>query len=158
MDIGSIFLILALLTAVVLFISRPLLEHRPAAGRRKQPGQTLSALLAERDRVIDALQELDFDSTLGKVPAEDYPAQRNALLQQGAEVLRQIDALAPQTPPEGLLVSPTADDALEAAIAARRRARQEKSAGLCPGCGKTVQKSDRFCPKCGRALPARDEK
>jgi hypothetical protein len=44
------------------------------------------------------------------------------------------------------------DDELEHMIAARRRARQEKSAGFCPACGKPVQKSDRFCTKCGVAL------
>jgi hypothetical protein len=152
MDIGSIFLILALLTLVVLFISRPLLERRPAARRRNPAGQKLSTLLAKRDQLIDALQELDLDFTLGKVPTEDYPAQRNVLLQQGAEVLQQIDVLVPQTPPANPHAAPTADDALEAAIADRRRARQKKSAGVCPGCGKPVRKSDRFCPKCGRAL------
>jgi predicted amidophosphoribosyltransferase len=37
-------------------------------------------------------------------------------------------------------------------LAARRRARQDKSAGFCPQCGSPVQKSDLFCPRCGKAL------
>ncbi len=45
-------------------------------------------------------------------------------------------------------------DELEAMITARRRARQEKSGGFCPHCGKPVRTSDRFCPKCGKALSA----
>jgi hypothetical protein len=44
------------------------------------------------------------------------------------------------------------DDDLEARIAARRRERQDRSAGFCPHCGRPIQKSDRFCPKCGAAL------
>jgi len=46
----------------------------------------------------------------------------------------------------------TPDDKLEQMIASRRRARQEKTSGFCPKCGKPVQKSDHFCPKCGTKL------
>lgn len=43
-------------------------------------------------------------------------------------------------------------DPLEDLIASRRRQREEKSAGFCPGCGKAVQVSDRYCPRCGTSL------
>jgi hypothetical protein len=190
MDIGSIFLILALLIIVGLFIARPLFERKAIPVTSSQdPGEhEISALLAERDRLLNALEELDFDYTLGKIPDEDYPAQRAALLQRGADVLRRLDAYslkasaddfearieaaiaarradaARQRGGEGdggeqlvpaLGASPAtlnADDDLEARLAARRRARQDKSAGFCPQCGRPVQKSDRFCPKCGTAL------
>ena len=49
------------------------------------------ALLAERDRVVNALQELDFDFNLNKIPSEDYPVQRAALLQKGADILKKLD-------------------------------------------------------------------
>ena len=118
MEIGSIFLILALLLLVGLFVGRPILDHQ---GERlisasDQVEHQRSALLAERDRILTALWELDFDNTLGKIPEEDYPSQRTALLHQGADLLRQIDALQP---------GEAVDDAearLEAAIAARRMA------------------------------------
>jgi len=45
-----------------------------------------------------------------------------------------------------------AGDSIEDQIAARRRAREEKSVGFCPKCGRPLQKSDKFCPKCGTAL------
>lgn len=51
--------------------------------------------MAERDRVINSLQELDFDFKLGKIPSEDYPTQRTKLLERGADVLRKIDSLTP---------------------------------------------------------------
>jgi rubrerythrin len=133
-------------------------------------------MLAERDRVLNTLQELDFDYDLHKIPEEDYAAQRAAMVQHGAEVLRSLDAYRPQAAggsaeerldaamavrrataaapvaPNGrkqavAVASP--DDALEAMLADRRRVRQEKAAGFCPQCGGPVQKSDRFCPKCG---------
>jgi len=177
MDIGSLFLLLALVTLVVFFVAQPFFSQQRAPSRPAGNGKQQASLLrAERARVIQALQELDFDYSLGKVPEEDYPVQRNALLLRGAEVLRKLDALQPQPPTrasgdrleealaarrEALSQSATSikgpDVDLEALIAARRRARngsapREKSIGFCPQCGKSIQKSDRFCPKCGTEL------
>ncbi len=176
MDIGSIFLILGLLVLVALFISRPFLENKTKAVTQEE--HEVSALLAERDRVISALQELDFDFTLGKIPEADYPIQRAALLQHGAEILRKLDTLQPQSTaandvearleaaiaarraevtgprpaPNGGRTVATPDDDLETMIANRRRERSEKAAGFCSQCGQPLQKSDRFCPKCGHVV------
>ena len=68
MDIGSIFLILAILVPVVIFITRPILEHSATVVTDEE--HQYSALLAERDRVLLALQELEFDHDLGKIPEE----------------------------------------------------------------------------------------
>ena len=73
--IGSLFLTAGLALVVILFITRPLLRHTPVDQEGDNAEITLdhqrSALLAERDRVITSLQELDFDNTLGKVPVEE---------------------------------------------------------------------------------------
>ncbi len=100
MDIGSIFLILALLVLVVFFVSQPFLDRRRelSSTSRNAIDHELSSLLAERDRALNALQELDFDYALGKIPEEDYPAQRQRLLQYGADTLRKLDEL--QGPPQ----------------------------------------------------------
>ena len=177
MDIGSIFLILALLIPVIIYIIRPIIESSwiPAA----QADQDLSTLLAERDHVVASIKELDDDYNLGKVPAEDYPPQRLTLLQTGADLLRKIDQLqmAPTTlstedrleaaliahrqnlevghlPPRnyGNAVPPVPDDDLEQKIASRRRSTQGKAGGFCPKCGRPVQTTDRFCPHCGATL------
>lgn len=175
MDIGSIFLILGLLVLVGLFVSRPLFE--PAEARRVYTSQhehEVSALMAELDRLLNALQELDFDYGLGKIPEEDYPSQRATLLQRGADVLRELDSIAPTPPvdkvedrleaaiaarkatsgatPQQRRIRAGSDDQLERIIAHRRRERNEKSAGFCPNCGRPLQKSDRFCPKCGEEI------
>lgn len=105
MDIGSILLILALLVLVALFVTRPLLEkesqHGPVEGGLAD--HQLSALLAERDQILNALHELDLDYALGKIPEEDYPLERGAMLDKGARVLRQLDQLTgSSTAREGL--------------------------------------------------------
>ena len=172
MDFGSIFLILGLLVLVGLYISRPLIERHSTVVSNQE--QAHSHLLAERDRLLNALGELDFDFALGKIPEGEYPPQRALLLQAGAEVLRQLDAYQP----------PPVDDALElrieAAIAARRAdaARVAQSVGSQPAgtngrrlstpdddletmiAGRRRErngKSAGFCPKCGRPVQKTDQ-
>jgi len=153
---------------VAAFVSRPLFENRKTASSPavEQIEHKRSTLLAERDRTINALYELDFDNALGKIPAEEYPQQRAKLLEQGAGILRQIDALqdtgeesasprasGPRPMRDEIEPKPVdPNDELEILLANRRRSRQEKSAGFCPKCGVALQKSDQFCPKCGAGL------
>jgi ribosomal protein S27AE len=174
-EAGAIFLILALVVVVALFVTRPFFIHPAHLPAEGQPAletpeeRQRSTLLAERDRYLTALQELDFDYGLGKVPGEDYQPQRTQLLQGAAGVLRQLDALGgesagaaaedrveqaiAQRRADGQRKLPAAEgDELEQLIASRRKQRQEKSAGFCPRCGRPLQKSDKFCPNCGASV------
>jgi hypothetical protein len=169
MDPSAIFFVLAVLILVGMYLYAPFVGRTRRLG--SQQDHLTSSLLAERDRIINALQELDFDFKLGKIPADDYPSQRTELLQKGADVLRQLDALQPSMTtsrpdaqsrlenavatdaiPEGDGQSALTDDDLESMIAARRKQRKEKSAGFCPRCGQPVLLADRFCPACGKSL------
>jgi rubrerythrin len=172
MDIGAIFLLLSVCFLTALFVARPFLDKTRQISATGDD-QKLSTLLAERDRLIGALQELDFDHTLGKIPSEDYPTMRATLLQSAADVLRQLDELQPQISarkdaesrveaeialrrddaPTGSEAKPAfSDDEIEELVAARRATRKEKAAGFCPKCGKPILRSDRFCPACGKPL------
>ena len=95
MDVGSILLLLALVILVGAFIASPL---RDGGKKVEQPeiNIELSELLAERERVLDAIAELDFDNEMGKVPDALYPVQREALLKRGAAVLRLLDEHMPE--------------------------------------------------------------
>jgi hypothetical protein len=171
MELTAIFFSLAILILVAMYLYAPFMERR--ARRVTEEEHELSALMAERDRVINSLQELDFDFKLGKIPEEDYPTQRASFLQKGADILRKIDTITVTSPigreekgTEARLEKAIAarradgarakaedsDDDLEAMIAARRKGRKNRSAGFCPKCGKPVMISDRFCPSCGKSL------
>jgi hypothetical protein len=136
--IGALFLFLALAVVVVLFIGQPFLkktqnqlnDSEPAVQEREH---RVSTLLAERDRILNALQELDFDYALGKVPPEDYPQQRAILLKAGADVLRELDeiekaggGLLDDSVQQGVVDDQVSsdpisvEDRIEAAVAARR--------------------------------------
>ena len=168
MQLTAILVSLALLILVAVYLYAPFIQKR--ARRVTEEEHELSALLAERDRVVNSLQELDFDYKLGKIPEEDYPAQRASLLQSGADILRKIDTIAPEPASaqdvdarieraiaarraDAPVAKPeVSDDDLESMISARRNGRNEKSSGFCPKCGKPVMVSDRFCPSCGKSL------
>ena len=168
MQLTAIFFTLAIFILVALYLYAPFMERR--ARRVTEEEHELSTLMAERDRVINSLQELDFDFKLGKIPEEDYPLQRTGLLQKGADLLRKIDTIAPQPASaqdadariERAIAARRADasvnrleptdDDLESMIQARRKGRKEKSSGFCPKCGKPVMVSDRFCPSCGKSI------
>jgi hypothetical protein len=182
MDIGAVLLILAVILLISIFISRPFFDVKPARVLAEnqasdESDHKRSSLLAEYDQILSAIQELEFDHTLGKIPTEEFPQQRASLLQSAADVLRQLDsfqekntqaavedrieaaitarriaaAAAVAIVTDGGSGTPAAqeDEALETLIAMRRGARQTKAGGFCPRCGRPVQKSDRFCPKCG---------
>ena len=176
MDIGSIFLLLGILVVVLIFIFQPFFDGRknkaiiseslPALEKEMH----VSALLAERERVLRALQELEFDHGLGKIPEEDYPSQRQFLLQKGAEVFKvldeisgsdlssdnvqRIEAIIDANRVEGSTISEKIikDSDVESLIAARKRSRESRPDGFCPKCGKPVSKNDKFCSKCGSTL------
>lgn len=175
MELTAIFFSLAVLILVGMFLYAPFIEQR-ARGVTEEEHE-LSALMAERDRVINSLQELDFDFKLGKIPEEEYPTQRASLLQRGANILREIDSLTVSSPngrasgsqeqdtearlekaiaarrADGSAAqSELSDDDLESMISSRRKGRKDRSAGFCPKCGKPVMVTDRFCPSCGKSL------
>jgi hypothetical protein len=165
MQLVSIFLALGIAVFVGLYLYAPFLERR--ARRVTAEEHELSTLLAERERTLSALQELDFDYKLGKVPEEDYPTQRQLLLQKGVETLKRLDELAlskDQRDHDVAIEQAIAsrrkkvadenvtDDDIESMIVKRRKSRITKTAGFCPNCGKAVLASDKFCPGCGKVL------
>jgi hypothetical protein len=184
MIVGSIFLILALAVLVGLFIARPFFQPAVSqpqimSSKMENEEHERSSLLAERDRLLTSLQELDFDYRLGKIPEEDYPEMRASLVRATAQVLRNLDKIQGTTQTEDVedrielviaarradaavtasvgagsavrVIAPPSDS-IEERIAVRRRERREKATGFCPKCGKPALTSYRFCSKCGTAL------
>jgi hypothetical protein len=167
MQIVSIFFTLGILIFVGVFLYMPFRERR--ARRVTDEEHETSALMAERERIFSSLQELESDYSLGKVPEEDYPAQRASLLQKGADILRKLDELVPakvqsdkdarveraiavRRKLSAMKDGPATDDDIESMIFQRRSGRKEKTGGFCPKCGKPVMASDKFCPSCGKLL------
>ncbi|MGD0877324.1 MAG: zinc ribbon domain-containing protein [Anaerolineales bacterium] len=171
MDLITCFILLLIVIAlIILFVARPLTSSRQPV---VEGSQVLSTLLAEYDRVLNSLKELDFDNSLGKIPPEVYPVQRANLVQQGAELLRKIDQLAPvlevvpslastrEDQVEAILTARrtkqatttvTSDDEVEKLLAWRRKTRSDKPSVFCSQCGKPLSNSENYCPNCGHPI------
>jgi hypothetical protein len=82
-----------LVVACVLFVARPFLRDSAA---EEQPVDSGSAdrerlrLLEERDRVLAALKELEFDHRTGKVSDEDYRDLVGPLRREAGAALRAL--------------------------------------------------------------------
>ncbi len=152
MDIGSILAALALLAIVSAYLVRPLLERRGQSV--SQEDHQVSVLLAERDRVLNSLLDLDMDRAMGKILSEDYKRQREDLVEEGARILRRLDeldaAVGASTPGQEDL---SVDAQIEAEVAALRQDRGGAAESqYCPSCGTEVHAGDRFCTQCGEPL------
>jgi len=144
MDLGSLLIMGGLCVAVVAFLARPLMQTRAPAMAPAE--QQLSVLQAERDKIVTMLREIEMDHAMGKVGADDFQAQRAALVARGATVLREIDALGVAAD------SADVDAAIEAAVAARRGAGAAGRGEFCTRCGQALRRGDRFCARCGTAV------
>ncbi len=161
MDIGSILLLLALVVLVIAYVGSPLRKRQ----RRRTPSAEsieLSELLAERERVLDALAELDFDNEMGKIPDQLYPIQREALVKRGAAVLKLLDErmVNDETgmPAAEVVAAEASYDPAEALIVARKKAKYSELAknntksNFCPHCGTKLHSRDKFCASCGEKV------
>ncbi|HEY2982440.1 MAG TPA: zinc ribbon domain-containing protein [Anaerolineales bacterium] len=171
MELASVLFLLTVLVLVGMYLYAPFVSRTRHINDAEH--HDLSAALAERDRIINALQELDFDHSLGKIPAEDYPSQRAELVKKGVDILRRLDALSLSPAAVARQNGRDADarTRLESAAAARRA--DGDAAPEAPGAGvvrsdddiesmisarrgERTEKSAGFCPRCGQAVMVSD--
>ena len=152
MEIGAILFSLAMILLVAAYVLQPLSTSE--RGGYHDTSRELSALQAERDRVLDSIQEIDMDYSMGKVSEEDYQHQRGSLVLDGAKILRSIDELQGEGAPDESAME------LEAGVAQLRRKSSVSGSTLnrdetdpeCPACGDSIYHGDRFCTNCGATL------
>lgn len=142
----------AILLLVAAYLVRPFIDKR--AYRSHDPDPEISALLAERDRILGLISDLDSDYAMGKLDAEEYRSRRAKLVKRGAHLLREIDGLREgQVQEDAESAASERDRALEAEIAKRRRNQEGTAqAGECPNCGAQVERRARACSHCGEPL------
>jgi len=101
----SVWLVLGALLAVaaVLVVSLPFLRNPDAPERLDElaPSERRRLELAEeRDRVLAALKELEFDHRTGKISDEDYRELVGPLRRQAAEALRALERAPKERDPD----------------------------------------------------------
>ncbi|HXV62583.1 MAG TPA: zinc ribbon domain-containing protein [Vicinamibacteria bacterium] len=133
---------LALLgAAVVIFVLVPVFESQNRAAEPLDETQRrLQDLEETKLRLYEAIKDLDFEKDAGKVSENDFQRARNDYLKQVAEVLGQIDQLAPPK---------------KAPVERKKRApggKKQTAARSCAKCGETNPADARFCMSCGDAF------
>ncbi len=119
-----------LVVMVVLVVGLPLLlgeteAPEPSTGvplsylGTPRQNRALEILYAEKERLLRAVRDLDFDYDTGKLSDEAYTEQRVLLMRQAAAVVAKIDEL------EGAIAAQ--QERIEAALAAFRQARHGKA-------------------------------
>lgn len=168
----------ALGVGIVLFILFPVfarygeLSERPDARARRQ-----KSLTEQKERLYEAIQDLDFEYRAGKLSETDYQSVRSDLVSQAAAVNSQLDEIvepsvetkAEETPAEAVAEEAPADDEVAAEGPVCRSCHRVNPPGAkfcfhcgesmaapasCPECGTELPKEARFCTSCGVAIPA----
>ncbi|MFQ5426372.1 MAG: hypothetical protein ACE5EV_04760 [Gaiellales bacterium] len=97
MGVLALALAAALAIVTVLLVAWPLVRARRADEpefRDPTPAELdMLRLLEERDRVLAALQELEFDRRSEKIAEDDYEFLRASLRRDAANVLERLDRL-----------------------------------------------------------------
>ena len=104
----------AVLLAVLLFITlAPIYQH---SATQRTPTRDSHAIIHDLrtrlDRILDSVRDLDFDYDTAKITDDVYAEQRKLLIGRGVSLLIQLD--------RATQASASVDEAIEAAVAARR--------------------------------------
>ncbi|MCJ7718058.1 MAG: zinc ribbon domain-containing protein [Anaerolineales bacterium] len=151
MAFSSFLIVLVIFVLTGSIIVRPFLVEQHT-GSPDVP-QKYDSLLADRERLLSAIEDLDLEFELEKISSKDHSRNRDILLAEAAEVLVQLDKLEKRVPKNKRISSPTeSGDDLEEMIETRRRELKGDKSSFCSNCGKAVKLEDQFCGQCGEKL------
>jgi len=133
-------------------------------------------LTEQKERLYDAIKDLDFEHRAGKLSDADYQKVRSDLVSQAAAIIAQLDEVPEPVVPTELPqqaqreapaessadVTPSEEPACASCgqvnpVGARfcfQCGERIAAPASCPECGAELPKEARFCTSCGVAMPA----
>jgi hypothetical protein len=132
MEISSILIGLVLFVASLAFVSLPFRQKPRASLKARKASEQHQG---QRESVLSALRDLDFDFKTGKVSEDDYTPLRARLMAEAAQYIER---------------EKEEEEKLEALIQTRRTT-QHKVIN-CDHCGALIEGGQHFCTKCGSAV------
>lgn len=133
MEPGAILVGLAMLVASATFVAKPFQKKQ---FKKNQKSTVRLNPDEQRQAILSALRDLDFDFRTDKVSEEDYTALRARLVSEAALYIQAEKSIE--------------DDQLEAMINARKTSQSKVQE--CSHCGQKIEAGSRFCSQCGTAV------
>ncbi|NQS91999.1 MAG: zinc ribbon domain-containing protein [Chloroflexi bacterium] len=144
----SLIIVLFIFVLAGLIIMRPFLDSSTKLGG--SGSGVYDSLLAERERLLSSIEELDLDLELSKISPQEHSTSRDQLLSQAADVLQKLDKYPQKGKAKKISsLSSAGKDDLDKMINARRKELKAEKSMFCSSCGKPVQKGAQFCSHCG---------
>ena len=160
---------------VVLFVLFPIFARASEVSQRPTAiAQERKNLGEKKERLYEAIKDLDFEHQAGKLSETDYKSVRTAFVNQAAQVIARLDEIdekdsaaigqpeesAPESAPDAVRVAsgqfcPSCELRNPAgAKFCMRCGSKLTSPANCPQCGIELLEEARFCTACGVAVPA----
>jgi len=111
----------------------------PVAAPVASQSRIAPAPLADGDRAIVALREIEFDRATGKLSESDYAVLKQKYTQEAVVAMRRKSS--------GAAAGVAVEDEVEAAVLAYRRTHRE-----CADCGPRPEPDAIYCSNCGKYL------
>jgi ribosomal protein L40E len=140
---------LVLVVGLLLRAARALVEE-PAAEAAQATGRRRKELEREKQLLLKALKELEFDHDMGKVSDPDFREIGGQYRARAMRVLRQLDE-------QGADYKALVEKELKARLAVKGEIKaEEKKAeeAVCVSCGTKNDPDAVFCKKCGKKVAA----
>ena len=151
MEFSSLLIVIFIFVLSGIFIMRPFLVDEKTS--RRSGSSRIDSLMAEKERLLLAIEELDLELELEKISSGEHHRNRDILLAEAADVIKQLDKLQkPSSSKKKTIPEPKADDDLERLINERRQQLKNEKTLKCPKCGNSVEKGAQFCSHCGESL------
>ena len=151
MAVSSFLIVLGIFILTGVIIIRPFLVETDTQGAPVP--KKYDSLTAEKERLLSSIEDLDLEFDLEKISSQEHTRNRDILLSQAAEIIKQVDKLEKNIPTDKRISSaPESEDDLEEMIEARRRELKGDKSSYCSHCGKAVKAEDQFCGQCGEKL------
>ena len=131
----DIFIIVLIIFAVLKIVGFPLVNAKRyrIVGNGILGADQFEDVYSERDRILDALRDLQIEHATGKISDADYAMLKGRYDTKAAAVLQEIDAL-------------------EVNVSSKNVTHKVKGKGACPRCHAHIEADDRFCFECGYKL------
>ncbi|MCS7072601.1 MAG: hypothetical protein NZM00_13925, partial [Anaerolinea sp.] len=126
----ALILSLIMMAISIVVVALPLLRRSQLEQQRARESEQLK-LLAAYERALVTVRDLDEDYSIGKLPEDQYRVERATWLERGAAILEMLEQYADvghqrrMRPIEAKTPAAPADDAIESAIAAYIKAREQ---------------------------------